>query len=261
MKITRVLLAATDNPLYWQFWNPVSRIYKENFGIQPTLIWLGKESDVERLGLSEEWGNILVQPPHPKYDIGWQAAWSIFWFMIKYPDDVFCTMGIDQVPLSKILIHDSVSFIPDSSYLMLASDAYKPSYWKTDGGTSPTSFHVVKGSLANQVYGFDMDFHAEIYKLANSGIDPYYDKGESKWGLDESYASHKLRKFNYCGGSVISSDMFSTICERRIECCRDNETPYDEDKLKSGWYGDAHFCRPYSRHKAYIDRILSLIPK
>ena len=261
MKVTRVILAATDNPLYWQFWNPISRIYKENFGIQPTLIYLGKESDVERLGLSEEFGNIIVQAPHPNFHIGWQATWAIFWFMIKYPDDTFCTMGIDQVPLSKLLISDAVAFAPEDSYLMLASDAYKPSHWKNDGGTSPTSFHFVNGSLASQIYGFEMDFYSEICKLANSNIIPYYDKGESKWGLDESYSSHKLRKFKFCGGNVISSDMFSTICDRRIECCRDTEVHYDEDKLKQGWYGDAHFCRPFSDHKSYIEKILNLIPK
>lgn len=261
MKVTRVLLAATDNPIYWQFWNPISKIYKENFGIHPTLIYLGNGSDVERHGLSEEFGNIIVQTPHPKHHIGWQAAWSIFWFMSKYPDDTFCTMGIDQVPLSKFLFVDVPTFAPNDSYLMLASDAYAPSHWLNDGGTSPTSFHIVKGETAQMVYGFDKNFFSELDKIASSGIDPYYDAGVTKWGLDESYSSHKLRRYRFCGGSVISSDMFKTICERRIECCRDKEAQYDEKLLASGWYGDAHFCRPYLNHKDYIDKILSLIPK
>lgn len=256
MRISRVLLAATDNPLYWQFWNPISRIYKQNFGINPTLVWLGKESDIERLQLSEEWGNIIVQAPHPKFHIGWQSAWAIFWFMKKYQDDVFCTMGIDQVPLSHMLLRE----VPHDFYFTLADDAYLTSTWEKEGGTSPTSFHIVKGSTACKVYGFEDDFHSEIYKVANSGIIPYYNPLDG-WGLDESYSSQKLREYRANGGQVYSASSFKLICDHRIECCRDNETPYDEEKLKSGWYGDAHLCRPYSRHRPYIDKLLSLIPK
>ena len=49
MKIDRVLLASNDNINYYPFWNPLSKVYKENFNITPTLIWLGNEDDIDRL--------------------------------------------------------------------------------------------------------------------------------------------------------------------------------------------------------------------
>lgn len=258
MKINHVILTSNDDPNYHQFWNPISKTYSEKFGIKCTLIWLGVKEDIERLKLSDEFGNIIIQYPHPKHHIGWQTAWAIFYFMSKFPEDVFLTMGIDQVPLSDKLLRISES-VDDDCYLMLVDDAYTPSHWST-GGTSPTSYHIVKGSVANEVYNFEETFHAEIDKIDQAGIVPYYG-GQTKWGLDESYASHKLRQYRDDGGKVIGKSIFKEICDTRIECCRVNETPYDAQRLKDGGYGDAHFCRPFNDHRVYIETILNLIPQ
>lgn len=260
MKVTRVILASTDNPLYYQFWNPLSRVYVEKFGIKPTLVWLGKNDDIERLSLSREHGEILVQEPHARYPIGWQSAWAIFYFMRLYPNDTFCTLGIDQVPLSPWLIRDIPSVIPDDTCLMLVDDGYAPSHWVQEGGTSPTSFHFMTSAIASKIYAFEDSFHKEIEKIMNSGIKPYYAEGGIYWGLDESYASHKLREFVASGGRVKNASMFKAICDRRIECCRINEAPYEDKTLQAGWYGDAHLCRPFSDHRIYIENILNLIP-
>lgn len=259
MKVTRVILVANDDPKYYQFWNPISKIYKLNFGISPILILFGNNADIYRLKLCDHYGQIIVQEPMSKHHIGWQSTWAMFWFMKIYPDDIFVTMGIDQVPLSNLLIKDLPREYSDDTYLMLADDGYAPQHWSLPSGTSPSSFHIVKGSVADEVYGFEPTFEAELDKVANAGIVPYYDK-DNKWGLDESYSSHKLRQYWDGGGRVVSGNLFNVICERRIECCRLNEAPYDENKLKMGWYGDAHFCRPVSEHQVYIDKLLSLIP-
>ena len=259
MKITRVLLSANDNPIYNQFWNPISRVYAEKFGIKPTLIWFGENSDIDRLGLSTEYGDIAVYPINPKHHIGWQSAWALFWCMKLYPEDTFCTMGIDQVPLSGMLFKDVIKDIDSESYVMLADNGYEPSHWANTGGTSPTSFHILKGSTAQKVYGFEETFEAELAKIVDSGVVPYYDL-QTKWGLDESYSSHKLRQYRDSGGKIDSLSMFKTICENRIECCRVNEIAYDKIRLNLGGYGDAHFCRPFSDHQIYIENILNLIP-
>lgn len=259
MKVNRVILATTNNPIYYEFWNPISKIYSENFGIKPTLVWVGDEEELESVGLRREHGEIIVQNPVDDFDIGWQSAWSIFWFMSKYPDDIFCTLGIDQVPLSKRLLFDIPEKYSDDTYLMLADDGYAPNHWQKEGGSSPTSFHIVKGSIASKVYGFEATFKDEIVKIALSGVKALYP--EKNWGLDESYSSHKLRQYRENKGKIESASMFPLIREIRIECCRDVEIEYDKNILKNGWYGDAHLCRPYSKHKEYIDGILRDIPK
>lgn len=258
MKVTRVLLAATDNSIYWQFWNPISKVYKTKLGINPTLIWLGHADDMERLGLSKEHGDIIVQEPIAGTPIGWQAAWAIFYFMKFFPKDTFCTMGIDQVPLGPTFIREIIGKFYENEYVMLADDAYAKSHWET-GGTSPTSFHICKGEVADSVYGFEKTFAMEIDKILKSGVQAYYDQ-TTKWGLDESYASHKLRQYRDDGRSIKSLRMFDYICSRRIECARVNETGYDDARLRAGWYGDAHLCRPVSDHSVYIGALLDKIP-
>ena len=108
MKIDRVILASNENINYYPFWNPLSKVYKENFKIEPTLIWFGEESDIDRLGLSTEYGNIIVQTPHPNYKVGWQTTWSLFYYTKFFPGETITTMGIDQVPLSDIFLRQLV---------------------------------------------------------------------------------------------------------------------------------------------------------
>lgn len=261
MKVTRVILSSNNNPVYSQFWNPISQVYAEKFGITPTLVWFGKEQDVQDLKLSRIHGEIIVQEPDLRYHIGWQSAWTIFYYMKFYPDDVFCTMGIDQIPLSPLLIRDIPSTVPDDTYLMLADDAYTPSHWAKPGGTSPTSFHIMKGSIANKVYSFEDTYYKELQKIFSSGIHAYYEEGGENWGLDESYSSHKLRQYADAGGKVDSKSIFKFICERRIECMRCNEPDYSESMLMSGGYGDAHLCRPFLVHKTYLEKMFKLIPR
>lgn len=260
MKITRVILASDSNEIYSQFWNPISKIYKENFDIHPTLVFFGTYNQSRELGLSEAHGDIHYQKPVLDHHIGWQTTWSLFWWMKKFPEDTFIIMGIDQVPLSKHLIEVVPAQYDEDSYLMLADNGYDPQHWSKPSGVSPSSYHIVKGSVAQKIYGFEDTFDAEIHKVASSGIPAYYGE-EKRWGLDESYSSHKLRQYRDSGGKIHSASMFKDICQNRIECCRTKETPYDEGRLKNGWYWDAHLCRPVSDHKQYIEKLLSLIPK
>jgi hypothetical protein len=48
--------------------------------------------------------------------------------------------------------------------------------------------------------------------------------------------------------------------ERRIDCMRNLEVPYDIQKLQDGWYSQAHLCRPFERHKNYIINLFENIP-
>ena len=268
MEINRVILASNENINYYPFWNPLSKVYKKNFNIIPTLIWFGDESDIERLGLSREHGDIVVQEPNIKYTIGWQTTWSLFYHTKFYPDETLIIMGIDQVPLSDIVLKQLVKDSHDSEYVMIIDDAYKPLYWENTNGSSPSSYHIAKGSIFNSVYNFENDFNSEIDKVYNTPIEVDYNpnwnfwkSGEEKWGIDETYSSKKLREYKKNGGNIKCHSKFDLLKTRRIECYRTMETKYDDNLLTTGFYSESHLCRPYTNHKSYIDRMLSLIPK
>jgi hypothetical protein len=268
MKIDRVILSSNENINYYPFWNPLSRVYKENFGITPTLIWFGKESDIHRLELSNKYGDIIVQDTDERFKVGWQTTWSLFYYTKFFPDDVITIMGIDQVPLSNMFLGELIKDCKDDEYVMLIDDAYKPIYWENINGTSPSAYHIAKGKIFNKVYKFEDNFYKEIEKVYNDPVErdfnpncAFWQSGEEKWGLDESYSSKKLREYRKNGGNIRSMSKFNLLSERRIECYRHIETSYNDDLLKSGYYSESHLCRPYTNHINYIDRMISLIPK
>ena len=67
MKVDRVILVSNNNRMYSDFWNNLSYTYKIKFGIQPTLVFFGTESEKEILGLSENYGNIIYEKKNRRY--------------------------------------------------------------------------------------------------------------------------------------------------------------------------------------------------
>jgi hypothetical protein len=147
--------------------------------------------------------------------------------------------------------------LPEQSYAMLIDDAYLPHYWNKDKSASPSSYHVAKGETFNKIYQFEHSFKQEANKVYNSGIKAFWEEGEGMWGIDETYSSQKLREYT---GRIDCFSKFSLLQERRIECERHKETPYDINLLKQGWYSESHLCRPYSNHINYINNLFDQIP-
>jgi hypothetical protein len=257
MKVNRVILSSNNNPTYYHFWNPLSKVYVEKFGISPTLVFAGTEDELKELNLSTEYGEIIIQEAHKDYHIPWQTTWMLFWATQFYPEDTCLIIGIDQVPLSDMFLKMVEPFSEDS-YCMLIADAYRPHHWSKEGSASPSSYHIAKGKTFDYVYQFDSDWMKEADKVHKSGIKGFWEDTEGRWGIDETYSSSKLRQSNVL---VHSLDNFGLLCERRIECERHKETPYDLEKLKQGWYSESHLCRPFTNHVEYITNLFNTIPK
>jgi len=257
MKIDRVILSTNNNPTYYHFWNPLSKVYVEKFGIQPTLVFAGTQDELNELNLSTEYGEIIVQPTHPDYHIPWQTTWMLFWATQFYPSETCLIIGIDQVPLSGMFIKDMIKDINENSYAMLIADAYRPNHWTST--SSPSSYHIAKGSTFDKVHNFECDWLTEATKVHSSGIKGFWEDTEGRWGIDESYSCHNLR--NAKEVNIVSLNNFTLLCERRIECERHKETPYDINKLQQGWYSESHLCRPFTNHVNYITNLFNSIPE
>lgn len=258
MKINRVILACNNNSLYYDFWNPLSKVYKEKFGIIPTLIFLGTVDELKKCNISDEYGEVVLLAPNPKYPTASQCTLALFWYTQFYEDEVCFINGIDQVPLSGLFIKDLIKDISEEAYVMMIADACNPD-WTDEKGVSPSSYHIAKGKKFKEIFSFQDNFINDVDKIYNSGIlEEYLNHNPSgyqsefyKWGIDETYFSYKLR--NYKGDIKIESlQKFKLLSERRIECYRSFETPYDFLKLKNGWYSEAHLCRPFANHTNYI---------
>jgi hypothetical protein len=256
MQVNRVILAANNNELYYPFWNVLAPIYVNKFGIKPTLVWLGTYKEFEECGMNASLGDVIFQEPHPRYPIGWQCTWALFWATKNYSSDTCMIIGIDQIPLSQFF-NDLIKDIPNDHYTMLIADAYRPHHhWSEPNSASPSSYHIAKGEVFNKVYDFEQTFWSEIDKVAACGIVPFWTPSDM-WGMDESYSSSCLRQTDV---PIISQDKFGYLVSNRIECERHKEPHYEITRLINGNYSEAHLCRPYTNHKQYIDKLLNDIP-
>lgn len=254
MKIDRVILSANNLPMYYDFWNPVSKVYKEKFGITPTLLWTGTEDELNATNLSRAYGDILTVETHKDYGIPFQSTWALYWATQFFPDDVCFICGIDEVPLSGMFLKDIIAPYSNDDYVMTIADAYLPNHWTKDQSASPSGQHSAKGSTFMDIYKFEPTFVKEVEKVVSAGVRAFWEDTAGRWGLDETYFSLRLREYPN-KERIKSLNNFSLMCERRIECERHKETPYDINKLKAGWYSQAHLCRPFANHVQYITKL------
>ena len=259
MKVERIIVSSNNNATYYPFWNIISEVYSKNFGIKSTLMWHGLESDISNYDISDKYGDIITLPIHPEYQVPWQTTWGYFYGTKFYPNEVCMILGIDEILLSNFF-NSFIKDIDPDVYVTLIDDAYLPSHWQNPGGTSPTAYHIAKGKIFNEVYKFNNNFLLEIEKVYKSK-DSFWSTGKDKWGIDESYSSKRLRKYKDSKGKITSFSKFSFLQERRINCHRNQEVPYDINLLQKGFYSEIHCCRPYLNHKNYLDTLVKNIPQ
>jgi hypothetical protein len=259
MKIDRVLLSTNKDPMYYGFWNNLSFTYKEKFGITPTLIFFGTENDVNSIGLSREFGEILCQEPIKNVN-NWQYTWSLFYFTKFFQNEICLTMGIDQIPLGTHFLKDLIKDISDEKYVMLIDNHYvylnqSKDNWDT-GGVSQTAYHISKGETFNKIYNFEQDFEDEIYKIQSLKLKTMWG---NDWGMDETYSSKILYEYKE-RQNIVTFKKAGELIRRRVECFRNQETNYDLNLLKNNHYIECHSCRPFSSHKDYLTKLFNNIP-
>jgi UDP-2-acetamido-3-amino-2,3-dideoxy-glucuronate N-acetyltransferase len=260
MKVNRVILASDNNPLYYSFWNNLSKTYKEKFNINPTLVFFGTEEELKTANLSEEYGNIFLEKKIDDIPL-WQYTWALFYYTKFYLNDVCAVMGIDQIPLGTYFLKDIINNVDEDQYVMLIDNQYTlenkyPLKWD-QGGFSPSAYHIAKGSTFNDIYNFEDTFEKEIKKIDSLNVPTMW---EEKWGTDEGYSSKVLREYHDRKriSDLSASEQF---LNRRIDCHRYYEVPYDINLLNSNYFIECHACRPYEDHKQYLDNLFNSIPK
>lgn len=189
MRVNRVVITLTPNPIYVPYWNVISRVWHTKFGITPTLVFNGDQSELDSCALSTAHGEIMRLDSIPEVRLNrqrdWSCTWSLFYGASLFPNEVCMLSGIDQMPLGSMFF-DAVRDLPESAYAVGFGDAY--------GGTGyPSSHHVAKGRRYQEIFGIDADWKTEVVKVFATrpqwpGVDP-----ADAWGLDEAYSSALLQ--------------------------------------------------------------------
>ena len=278
MKIDIVTFSCDSTPIYYEFWNPISKFWKTKFGIHPVLLYCGNKN----IELSEEYGTVHRVPSVEGVADYHSATWGRFWITKKYSDSVCLTGDIDMIPLSRKFFIDGVSKYSEDSYVHLNSGWYygnNTDSWKTQFNIIPAYYHLATGKIFNRVYKFEENFADEMRKFesvdyseknkgaAGSGYAPIRDVAQhlqhaskekgGKWGQDEFYSTDLLRQYYAKGEKVITDSRIEH--SQRID--RSNWQYYPQAVFQDVHYVDSHLLRPYAgQAQPHIDFLMHLVP-
>lgn len=252
MKPNKVSMSCDSNPFYLDFWEPVSRVWKHHLGIEPYLFYVGEPEFAPKNGH----GPVMIIPPVSGVPIHTQAQWARFYFTKMDPESTWITSDIDMFPLHPKHFVNPVADLPDDCWVALNSNF---GHWFS------VCYNVAKGKTIIEVVDFMSTFSEDVLRVHNNAVSKgsynHTPKGLSTvfnhWGADEHFISGALGRFK------------AKNPERLIHCVRPGGQSsrridrdgwrYDEEKAKSGFYIDCHSLRPYSVHKAEIEKLLKTV--
>ena len=243
-----VSISCDSNPYYLEFWEPISRIWKKKFGLNPYLFFVGEKNNAP----SDEWGTVVQIDPVPGIPIHTQAQWARFHFTQTLPDEIWITSDIDMFPLSRMYFLDMIKGVPDDCFVSLNSNMRD--YF-------PVCYNVASGSLFRDVLDLSSSFSDDVGRVFESSrTDSHVVNGKifENWGCDEKYSSEKICKYRSANPTKVVQ-LFRPggfHGGRRIDR---GVWQYDEELVKQEWYLDCHSIRPYSKHKQKIESLLTLV--
>jgi hypothetical protein len=247
--IDRVILVLNDNPLYLDFWNYSSKIWKVNFGVTPTLFFVGKPS----IKLTEQFGEVYILPEVNEVIVNrsrdWSVTWALFWGAAQFKDDVCITHGIDQAPLSDRFFKSIKKYDFNKDYVIGLADAYSIPNWYV------SSHHIAKGSIFKEALSVQDRWQDEVKSVFSyrNNYGSMYNTGDF-WGLDELHSSFLLKNFP----DIKLHSGFKDLSLRRID--RAYHSSFNPDLLSQGYYSEIHAHRPYIKYKIFLDKISDLCP-
>ena len=237
MKIKYALTSCDSNPLYYQFWPIIAKLWQEYIEIKPILIFIGNELPKD---INQDYGEIILFEPTPNLPTSTQSQFIRLWYT-QFLDDVVITTDIDMLPLSRGYFKGSVKNIPEDKFLHLGFE-------KSPGFS--ICYNVAKPETFKEVLNLSDDLEKDILPLY---LELKAKNKKEEWFSDEEYLTRNLKK---AGNKLIKFDRGENPFQTRI-----NRTnwEYHPSLVSVGAYFDCHSLRPYSQYKKEIDQLISYI--
>jgi hypothetical protein len=247
MKPTKVSISCNANPFYLEFWEPVSRIWKHKFGLEPYLFFVGRKENVPK----KEHGTVVHVPIVKGIPEHTQAQWARLHFLQSDLDAVWITSDIDMFPLSRFYFMEMAQSVSDDCFVSLNSDMRD--YF-------PVCYNMATGRAFRDVLDLKPDFADDVrvvYETTSSDSHVVNGQTFDNWNADERYSSSKICKYRLNKPSKIIQFLRPGGFHggRRIDR---NRWRYNDKMVKSDWYLDCHSLRPYGKHREQIEALLKM---
>lgn len=258
MKIQKAIVSTNSNPLYFDFWEMLSYIWKKKMGIDPVLVYIDENPD--KAQISDKWGEVIRIKTVENVPEYLQTQWSRFFFTNRYPDQICMTSDIDMFPLNKDYFTTSLNSIvlDDTSHVHLNANGVTGRFedWLEGNCNLSVCYHVNYGRAFQKIFNMLPKWEDEMKRLHsfNLGKDqsmwaPHL-KGMNNWGAEEDYTTDILRKkVKSKEIRLIYTGMFGQRFDRaNWEVCKQAMGRYP--------FKDCHSLRPYPDHKEEIKQVL-----
>ena len=241
MRPTKAILAVDNNPIYYPFWNTVSKYWSEIIDIEPVLIYVGKESP-SVLNLSEKYGQVHhLNTKDLQFKTSTMSQVVRHFGATLYPDDVCILSDIDMLPLNKdyFVNQKEVLEFNDDGICFYSSDAPAEKRF-------PMCYISAKGSVFSEIIKSNYDdFKNEVGKWINYGFG---------WNTDEMVFYDKWSKSKFTNNSLmLNRGWKNNIASNRI----DRVVLGLVDWNRIGEYYDFHMLRPFKNNELILNKINS----
>jgi hypothetical protein len=259
MKINKIIMCLDNNKNYTCYWNIVSDVWINLYKIDPVLIFVGSEEDLESNNFKHKEKIIKIDKLNlPLCHI----TWSLFWATQFFENETCMITGIDQIPLSKFFINE-IEKIPEEKYVVGISDCYENytkdvlGYFNTKTNVLyPSSHQVAKGKIFKKIFDLSASWEEESNKFINSA-ERYYISAENLWGLDECYSSEKISIYDQSKIEYLKIGK-SWFLKNRIYL---GSTNYSMQEVKKGSYSEVTYkpCYHYANEAINIIESINLL--
>lgn len=235
MNIDYAIVSSDTNPMYYDFWPIVRKLWSSHIGIKPIFVYFSDKNSVE------EYEDCIIHEYKPidGVDTGFQSQLVRMFITKFYPEHVCLTSDIDMLPLSKEYFNTITLEYDENDMVILSADAYP------NINRYPICYNAAKGNTFNEILDLNCTFEEYVKRLSS------YNWG---WDTDELYFGMKVNEFKYQNRiKKLNRGWSLGIANSRIDRVR---WGYVKNKLQKGDYIDSHSLRPYSKHKELINKLI-----
>lgn len=149
LKIDRVILSATVDERYIEYWPVVARAWHDLIGARATLALISERRDIP---LDTTFGDILYIDPIPGLAVGLHARMIRLLLPAYFENDVCLFSDIDMIPINRSFFIDNIKDIADDCVVVYNNRAYNQKNSLDNFSRVPMSYVAAKGSVFQEIF-------------------------------------------------------------------------------------------------------------
>lgn len=265
--INQIILSCNEDPIYSEFWTPVSYAYRKMFPeAQVHLAFLtNRAEDDELVKEMRTHGKVTLFKPVDDVPEFGQAKMIRFLLASMQGDDVCYIDDIDLFPLRRDFITNKTELRPPGFMLCVGGEVYNHI------GSYPISQMTAEGHVWKSVVNPHLKTYREL--MDEWSGDVMFDRRENikivnNFAVDDYFSDERLlRRLIEVSPVEIQKiemergykDYAVDTIDRAVAPINGSAYNYDIEKLKAGGYVNAHCSRPYSRCIEEMNPLLEYI--